>query len=54
MKLPVFYRESLSRLIVLEKFRNLIEANIDSGVTAYTDHLPALKGSLSKKAQLSA
>ncbi len=54
-KLPVFHRESLARLIVLEKFRNLIEANIDSGVTVYTDHLPALfKGSLSNKGQLSA
>jgi hypothetical protein len=54
LKLPVFYRESLARLIVLEKFRNLIESNINKGVTVYTDHLPSLfKGSLSNKGQLS-
>ena len=54
LKLPVFYRESLARLIVLEKFRNLIESNIDSGTTVYTDHLPSLfKSSLSNKGQLS-
>lgn len=54
LKLPVFYRESLARLIVLEKFRNLIESNIDMGVTVYTDHLPSLfKSSLSNKGQLS-
>jgi hypothetical protein len=28
LKLPVFYRETLGRLLCLEKFRNLIEANI--------------------------
>ena len=42
LKLPVFYRESLARLIVLEKFRNLIESNYELGTTVYTDHLPAL------------
>ena len=51
----MIYRESLGRLIVLEKFRNLIESNIDAGVTVYTDHLPGLfKNSLSNKGQLSA
>ena len=54
LKLPVFYRESLARLIVLEKFRNLIESNYELGTTVYTDHLPALfKSSLSNKGQLS-
>jgi hypothetical protein len=54
LKLPAFYRESLARLIVLEKFRNLIESNIDVGITVYTDHLPSLfKSSLSNKGQLS-
>ena len=54
LKLPVFYRESLARLIVLEKFRNLIESNYEHGTTVYTDHLPALfKSSLSNKGQLS-
>ena len=54
LKLPVFYRESLARLIVLEKFRNLIESNYRQGTTVYTDHLPALfKSSLSNKGQLS-
>jgi hypothetical protein len=32
LKLSVFYRESLARLLTLEKFRNLIETNIDAGV----------------------
>ncbi len=38
MKLPAFNRESLARLIVLEKI-NLVEVNIDSSITVYTDHL---------------
>ena len=33
LRLPVFYRESLARLLALEKFRNLIETNIVAGVT---------------------
>jgi hypothetical protein len=28
LNLPVFYRESLARLLALEKHRNLIETNI--------------------------
>ena len=32
LKLPVFYRESLARLLLLERFRNLIETNIQAGV----------------------
>ncbi len=31
LKLPVFYRETLARLLVLERFRNLIETNISAG-----------------------
>ena len=55
MQLPVFYRESLARVLCLEKFRNLIETNLDAGVTLYTDHKPALfENSLSNKGQLSA
>ena len=55
LKLPVFYRESLARLLALEKFRNLIETNIDAGITLYTDHKPGLyENSLSNKGQLSA
>ena len=42
LQLPVFYRESLARLLALEKFRNQIEANVDSGITLYTDHKPGL------------
>ena len=42
LKLPVFYRESLARLLALEKFRNLIETNIQAGVALYTDHKPGL------------
>jgi hypothetical protein len=55
LKLPVFYREALARLLALEKFRNLIETNIEAGATLYTDHKPALfENSLSNKGQLSA
>ncbi len=56
LKLPVFYRESLARLLALEKYRNLIETNITAGITLYADHkAPGLfKNSLSNKGQLSA
>ena len=55
LKLPVFYRESLGRLLCLERFRNLIETNIQAGVALYTDHKPGLfENSLSNKGQLSA
>ena len=55
LKLPVFYRETLARLLCLEKFRNLIETNIVAGVALYTDHKPGLfENSLSNKGQLSA
>ncbi len=56
LQLPVFYRESLARVLCLEKLRNLIETNLDAGITLYTDHKPALfENSLSnKKGQLSA
>jgi hypothetical protein len=42
LTLPVFYRESLARILCLERFRNLIETNIEAGITLYTDHKPAL------------
>ena len=55
MKLPVFYRESLARLLALERYRNLIETNIIAGITLHTDHKPGLfENSLSNKVQLSA
>ncbi len=55
LQLPVFYREALGRLLALEKFRNLIETNIEAGNTLYTDHKPALfENGLSNKGQLSA
>jgi hypothetical protein len=55
LTLPVFYRESLARILALERFRNLIETNIEAGTTLYTDHKPALfENSLSNKGQLSA
>jgi hypothetical protein len=41
MQLPDFYRESLATVLTLEKLRNLIETNIDAGITLYTDHKPA-------------
>ncbi len=53
--LPVFYRESLARVLTLERLRNLIETNIDAGITLYTDHKPALfENSSSNKGQLNA
>ncbi len=55
LQLPVFHREALGRLLALEKVRNLIETNIEAGITLYTDHKPALfENSLSNKGQLSA
>ncbi len=55
LQLPVFYRKALGRLLALEKFQNLIETNIEAGITLYTDHKPALfENSLSNKGQLSA
>ncbi len=55
LTLPVFYRETLARILCLESFRNLIETNIEAGITLYTDHKPALfENSLSNKGQLSA
>jgi hypothetical protein len=54
LTLPVFYRESLARILCLERFRNLIETNIEIGITLYTDHKPALfENSLPNKGQLS-
>ncbi len=45
----------MARILALEKFRNLIETNIEAGITLYTDHKPALfENSLSNKGQLSA
>ena len=35
LTLPVFYRESLARILSLEKFRNLIETNIEAGITTH-------------------
>ena len=53
--MPVFYRETLARLLCLERFRNLIETNIVAGISLYTDHKPGLfENSLSNKGQLSA
>jgi hypothetical protein len=51
----VFYRETLARLLCLERFRNLIETNIVAGIALYTDHKPGLfENSLSNEGQLSA
>jgi hypothetical protein len=53
LKLPVFYRETLARLLVLERFRNLIETNISAGAALYTDHKPGLfEESVSNKGQI--
>ena len=42
-------------MFALEKYRNLIETNIEAGITLYTDHKPGhFENSLSNKGQLSA
>ncbi len=52
LKLPVFYRETLARLLALERFRNLIETNISAGAALYTDHKPGpIEESLSNKGE---
>ncbi len=48
-------RESLATVLTLERLRNLIETNIDAGITLYTNHKPALfEKILFNKGQLSA
>jgi hypothetical protein len=55
LKLPVFYRETLARLLTLERYRDLIETTIVARVALYTDHKPGLfENSLSNKEQLNA
>ena len=53
--LPIFYEETIARILSLEQFRNLIETqSLGSGTTCYSDHLPGIKStSLSNKGKLS-
>jgi transposase InsO family protein len=53
--LPIFYKETIARILTLEQFRNLIETQaLGSGTTCYSDHLPGIKStSLSNKGKLS-
>ena len=53
--LPIFYKETIARILSLEQFRNLIETQAPgSGTTCYSDHLPGIKStSLSNKGKLS-
>jgi hypothetical protein len=53
--LPIFYKETIARLLTLEHFRNLIETQqLGHGITCYSDHLPGIKSSsLSNKGKLS-
>jgi hypothetical protein len=53
--LPIFYKETIARILALEQFRNLIETQtLGSGTTCYSDHLPGIKStSLSNKGKLS-
>jgi hypothetical protein len=52
---PIFYKETIARLLTLEHVRNLVETQeIGHGVTCYSDHLPGIKNtSLSNKGKLS-
>jgi hypothetical protein len=49
--LPIFYKETIGRLLTLEQNRNLIETQeVEHGVTCYSDQLPGIKNaSLSNK-----
>ena len=53
--LPIFYKETIARILALDQFRNLIETQtLGSGTTCYSDHLPGIKStSLSNKGKLS-
>ena len=53
--LPIFYKETIARLLCLEHHRNLIETQQPGhGITCYSDHLPGIKSSaLSNKGKLS-
>jgi hypothetical protein len=53
--LPVFYKETIARILAFEHFRNIIETQAPGhGVTCYSDHLPGIKDtSLSNKGKLS-
>jgi hypothetical protein len=53
--LPIFYKETIARILSLEQFRNLIETqSLGSGTTCYSDHLPGIKStSLRNKGKLS-
>jgi hypothetical protein len=53
--LPIFYKETIARLLTFEHYRNLIESQSPgAGVTCYSDHLPGIKNtSLSNKVKLS-
>jgi hypothetical protein len=52
---PIFYNETIARILILEQFRNLIETQaLGSGTTCYSDHPPGIKStSLSNKGKLS-
>jgi hypothetical protein len=53
--LPVFYKETVAKLLTFEHYRNLIESQSPgAGVTCHFDHLPGIKNtSLSNKGKLS-
>jgi hypothetical protein len=53
--LPIFYKETIARILALEQFRNIIETQaLGSGTTCYSDQLPGIKStSLSNKGKLS-
>jgi hypothetical protein len=53
--LPIFYKETIARLLTFEQWRNLVETQEEGhGITCYSDHLPGIKNaSLSNKRKLS-
>ncbi len=53
--MPIFYKETIARLLTFEHFRNPSETQQPGhGITSYSDHLPGIKSSsLSNKGKLS-
>ncbi len=42
--LPIFYKETIARLLTFEQWRNLVETQEEGhGITCYSDHLPGIK-----------
>jgi hypothetical protein len=53
LSLPVSYEEAIAGLLTLKHLRNLIDQEIEHGITCYSDHVPGINNaSLSNKGKL--